>query len=143
MSWIGIPIDSHRCMRLQDLEITQSLRHRMAASDAAPKANARATSMDTTHALFTDSDADRADVICDRNGQVVLGLCKTCGRAEAELCQPCVPRISDEQLAQQHALDGGPRSAAARALTELWHRRSRGENAVIKRIFHGWKILPA
>lgn len=99
--------------------------------------------MNTTHALYTDSDTDRPDVICDSNGQVVLSLCKTCGRAEAELSQPCTPRFTDEQLAQQHASDGGPRSAAARALDELRYRRSRGENAVIKRIFHGWQILTA
>ena len=44
------------------------------------------------HDLYTDEDADRPEVICDRNGQVVLGLCKKCGRAECELDQPCTPR---------------------------------------------------
>ena len=37
------------------------------------------------HVLFTDNDADRPDVICDRNGQVTLGLCKVCNRGEAQL----------------------------------------------------------
>ncbi|MEN9671044.1 MAG: hypothetical protein RL018_1321, partial [Pseudomonadota bacterium] len=42
-----------------------------------------------THDLYTDADKDIPDVICDRNGQVVLGLCKRCGRGEAELETPC------------------------------------------------------
>lgn len=37
------------------------------------------------HDLYTDADKDRPDVICDSNGQVVLGLCKRCGKGEAEL----------------------------------------------------------
>lgn len=37
------------------------------------------------HVLYTDEDADRPDVICDSNGQVVLSLCKNCGRGECEL----------------------------------------------------------
>ena len=37
------------------------------------------------HVLYTDADKDRSDVICDSNGQVVLGLCKRCGKGEAEL----------------------------------------------------------
>lgn len=41
------------------------------------------------HDLYTDADADRPGIICDRNGQVVLGLCKRCGRAEAQLVEPC------------------------------------------------------
>jgi hypothetical protein len=42
-----------------------------------------------SHDLYTDADKDRPDVICDSNGQVVLGLCKRCGRGEAELETPC------------------------------------------------------
>ena len=42
-----------------------------------------------THDLYTDADKDRPDVICDSNGQVALGLCKRCGRGEAELETPC------------------------------------------------------
>jgi hypothetical protein len=41
------------------------------------------------HELYTDADADRPGVICDWNGQVVLGLCRRCGRAEAQLDEPC------------------------------------------------------
>lgn len=51
-----------------------------------------------SHDLYTDADKDRPDVICDSDGQVVLGLCKRCGKGEAELYtdmggdSPCVPR---------------------------------------------------
>lgn len=41
------------------------------------------------HDCYTNNDADRPDSICDRNGEVVLGLCKICNRAEAELSEPC------------------------------------------------------
>jgi hypothetical protein len=41
------------------------------------------------HDLYTDEDKDRPEIICDRNGQVVLGMCKRCGRAESQLDQPC------------------------------------------------------
>lgn len=42
------------------------------------------------HVLFETGDADVPDIICDRNGEVVLGLCKVCGKGEIELDQPCV-----------------------------------------------------
>lgn len=41
------------------------------------------------HDLYKDGDEDIPDVICDSNGQVVLGLCKVCNRAEVDLEQPC------------------------------------------------------
>jgi len=41
------------------------------------------------HDLYADTDPDRPWIICDRNGQVVLGLCKRCGRAESQLVEPC------------------------------------------------------
>lgn len=44
-----------------------------------------AVALGEAHDLYTDADKDRPDVICDRNGQVVLGLCKRCGKGEAEL----------------------------------------------------------
>lgn len=48
------------------------------------------------HRLYTTSDADRPREICDRNGEVVLGLCKVCGRAEAELDKPCTHNAARE-----------------------------------------------
>lgn len=44
------------------------------------------------HDLYTDADADPPRAILDRNGSVVLSLCKRCGLGEAELDYPCVPR---------------------------------------------------
>lgn len=41
------------------------------------------------HDLYTDNDSNIPASICDRNGQVALGMCKRCGRAEIELSEPC------------------------------------------------------
>lgn len=44
---------------------------------------------DLSHQLFRTSDKDAPDNIRDANGEVVLGLCKICGKAEIELEEPC------------------------------------------------------
>lgn len=44
---------------------------------------------DTNHKLYETADADAPDVIKDSNGEVVLGLCRNCGRGEIELEEPC------------------------------------------------------
>lgn len=44
------------------------------------------------HSLFTKSDPDCPDQVKDRNGDVVLGMCKKCGAAEIELSSPCPSR---------------------------------------------------
>ncbi len=41
------------------------------------------------HDLYANSDTDKPKSILDSNGEVVLGLCKRCGRAESELDEPC------------------------------------------------------
>lgn len=41
------------------------------------------------HDLYTDADQNRPRAVCDGNGQVVLDLCKRCGRGESELVEPC------------------------------------------------------
>lgn len=64
------------------------------------------------HDLYETNDPDRPDVICDRNGEVVLGLCKKCGRAEIELAEPCTsrdlwqdrPPADDEQIPDEEKL---------------------------------------
>lgn len=38
-----------------------------------------------SHTLWRDGDVGVPTIICDSNGQVALGLCKFCGKAEAEL----------------------------------------------------------
>ena len=45
-----------------------------------------------THDIYKDGDENIPDCVKDRNGQVVLGLCKKCGKAECELDEPCGPR---------------------------------------------------
>ena len=44
------------------------------------------------HDLYRDGDADAPPQIRDRNGSVVLSLCKRCGMAEAELQSECQSR---------------------------------------------------
>lgn len=56
------------------------------------------------HELYTDADKDRPDSICDRNGQVALGLCKRCGKAEVELDEPCIPEPLTDALRWQFIL---------------------------------------
>lgn len=41
------------------------------------------------HNLYKDGNSNIPEVILDRNGQVVLNLCKDCGKAEKELNEPC------------------------------------------------------
>lgn len=43
-----------------------------------------------THNLYRPGDIDAPDQIRDRNGYVVLNMCRHCGRAEIELSEPCV-----------------------------------------------------
>jgi hypothetical protein len=50
------------------------------------------------HDLYKDGDPKIPKQVLDRNGQVVLGLCKRCGKAECELDQPCVVQPSAEVL---------------------------------------------
>lgn len=47
------------------------------------------------HVLFTDEDNAAPKAIYDRNGNVVLGLCKLCGKGEAELSEPCPGKKGD------------------------------------------------
>jgi len=38
-----------------------------------------------THDLYKTGDEDAPEAIKDRNGEVVLSMCRRCGRAESEL----------------------------------------------------------
>ena len=42
-----------------------------------------------THSLFETGDTDCPEQAKDRNGEVVLGVCKNCGRIEVDLAEPC------------------------------------------------------
>lgn len=41
------------------------------------------------HELYRDGDSNLPAAILDANGQVVLDLCRRCGRGESELSEPC------------------------------------------------------
>ena len=45
--------------------------------------------MSEHHDLYQTDDPDVPEQIRDRNGEVVLGLCRECGRGEIELTTPC------------------------------------------------------
>lgn len=44
------------------------------------------------HDLYKTGDPNIPAGICDRNGEVVLGMCRRCGRAEVELSESCAPK---------------------------------------------------
>lgn len=61
------------------------------------------------HILYTNTDVDRPRSVCDQNGDVVLGLCKRCNRAEIELNELCEVNMSNvieeiEQLKELHRM---------------------------------------
>ena len=42
-----------------------------------------------SHDLYATGDENAPNSIKDQNGDVALGMCKRCGRAESELSEPC------------------------------------------------------
>lgn len=52
-----------------------------------PQAAQQATPEPCKHILYKTGDADKPREICDRNGEVVLAMCRICGKAEAELVE--------------------------------------------------------
>lgn len=44
---------------------------------------------DPVHVLYRNGDEDAPQCIRDSNGEVVLSMCRRCGRAESELDEPC------------------------------------------------------
>ena len=70
---------------------------------AMEEAGALSSPRPEAHDLYKDGDADAPDSIKDRNGQVVLGLCRKCGRAESELSEPCSPRPEAREEAKELA----------------------------------------
>jgi hypothetical protein len=91
---------------------------------------------DPEHLLYDDKDDDRPSQICDANHQVVLGCCKICGKAEAELSESCVfvttigascdPLTNLVEIAYDHPTELVPRSRmmvsrrTAEQLSERW-----------------------
>lgn len=78
-----------------------------------------------THDYYTDADRNRPDSICDRNGQVVLSLCKRCGKAEGQLVERCIPPV--KVSASDKALD--------QILAILQHRKTDDGVAFLNSIF--------
>jgi len=63
---------------------------RVERGNAILKAQEEARANISTHRLYGRHDKDAPDVIRDRNGEVVLGLCRDCGAGEIELeLAPC------------------------------------------------------
>jgi hypothetical protein len=50
------------------------------------------------HELWQDGDEDPPSSILDSNGQVVLSLCKVCGRAESELASECIRDLTSSEI---------------------------------------------
>lgn len=60
----------------------------------------------TTHTLFKTGDADAPDAILDRNGEVVLALCRVCGGAEGSLPIECPGvKMTEHQQDEVHRDD--------------------------------------
>lgn len=51
---------------------------------------------DGAHVLYKREDKDAPEQIKDRNGDIVLDMCRICGRAESELTEPCGPRLDED-----------------------------------------------
>lgn len=68
----------------QDRAIARDIRERMVTEKNAPP----------KHDCYETGDPGAPDAILDSNGEVVLGLCRRCGRAESELNEPCEPKES-------------------------------------------------
>lgn len=73
------------------------------------------------HDLYMKGDPDAPAAIKDANGEVVLGLCRRCGRAEAELAEPCVLRTSAERL----GLMSDPWARAFRDFGRAWQQNTK------------------
>lgn len=48
------------------------------------------------HKLYKQGDNDAPEYIKDRNAQIVLNLCKRCGKYEDQLKEPCMTFLEKE-----------------------------------------------
>ena len=110
----GVPYDGYVRPYLQDRTVytyqgyLAAMTGRSMHDAPAAQQQAKPTGLQATaHDLYTDADSNRPDAICDRNGQVALGLCKKCGKGESELAEPCTPPAARELTdADIHSLFG-------------------------------------
>jgi hypothetical protein len=73
-------------MQISDRQLTQLCR---IADAYVPLRRSTVPITRTPHNLYSDGDQGVPEQIYDSNGSVVLGLCKVCGQAEAELEPYC------------------------------------------------------
>lgn len=71
-----------------------------------------------THSLFETGDADCPEQAKDRNGEVVLGVCKNCGRIEVDLAEPCDHREEITRLKGVIAKFNAARFTCSKAIDE-------------------------
>jgi hypothetical protein len=81
--------------------------------------NPFSTPIPKKHELYETGDPEAPDIIKDRNGEVVLGLCKSCGRGEIELSEPCTPRVKQELVRWRHKKRGGEYSVIAHGRLQI------------------------
>lgn len=61
--------------------------------------------MNIKHFLYKTGDLDAPESILDRNGEVVLDLCRLCGKGEADLGEFCDGSLQERLDAALSALD--------------------------------------
>jgi len=72
------------------------------------------------HDLYKTGDKDAPRSIKDGNGDVVLGLCRRCGKGECDLEQPCWVDDSDPHSAMAEVMEGTmPKSLNGKAATRF------------------------
>lgn len=96
------------------------------------------------HVLYKTGDKGAPDQIKDRNGEVVLAMCKICGKAEIELDQPCQPN-GDQIDKSPGTPDTGPLTDKDREAFDMLrialNRRAEVENMLIQ-MANGTRPLP-
>jgi hypothetical protein len=81
-----------------------------------------------THELYESGDDDCPGEILDANGEVCLGQCRICGKAESDLDGPCVPKVEEAPAEVTFTKFGPDRievSLGAEAATHLERRNDR------------------
>jgi hypothetical protein len=66
--------------------------------------------MNVDHDFYGDNDPDAPECIKNVQGEVVLGLCKVCGMAEADLADECPGARSTAGADTPTAAPGGVRT---------------------------------
>lgn len=94
----------------------------------------------SAHDLYKTGDPDAPDSIKDRNGEVVLGLCRRCRKGECELTEPCTaPSTPDFE----RECDDADKICAALGLTVEQARTEGGSLNVPKILNHIQETLDA